>query len=366
MTLLATVRNAPDYPAVGEIEIYKTTTADDLAFKWANGAGNLTVLDIQEDPSGESFNDQPYLWFQLQFPGSMTGWVRDEYVILEGDGSAYGLGKLDVPMGAFELIHGAANIPTDSNPPREVDPTEETAPQTSALDRVLRAALDITATFEGGYSSYQDNPNDKGVISYGRFQFTLAHGALYKVVNAYVKASSSDIAKQIKETYLQRIAQKDTTLRGDETLKDVLRQAAKEQAMQDAQNQIAQQKYWDVIIKLSAEPRGIVTPLGRALMLDMGINHGIYHDYFTEAEKALGVEERSKMPDNGASEQAFFKHVVNLRKERMYRLADKHGWGGLKVRADFWVNMVDSGDWELQGDDNGIVYPKSGREVVVR
>lgn len=367
MSLTATVRNAPDFPPVGEIDIYAAPAGADVVFKWANGAGGLAVLAVQEDPTGAGFNDQPYLWFQLQFPGNLTGWVRDAYVVLAGDGSAYGLGKLEVPQGAFELVHGAANIPTDNNPPREAP--ADTPPATDSplmFDRVLRAALDITATFEGGYSSYQDNPNDKGIVSYGRFQFTLAHGALFKVVNAYVQNASSDVAARLKREYLARVGGKDAALRDDANFKALLKEAAAEVAMQNAQNQIAKEKYWDVIMTLSAAPRGIVTPLGRALMLDMGINHGIYHDYFTLAEEALGVPERSKMPDNGASEQDFFAFVVNKRKERMYALADKHGWGGLKVRADFWVKLVEAGDWDLQGDADGKVYPKSGRAVTVR
>ncbi len=368
MSLTANVRNAPDYPPVGEIEIYDAPASDNVVFKWANGAGGLSVLSVKDDPSGAGFNDQPYLWFQLQFPGNMTGWVRDEYVVLEGDGSAYGLGHLEVPIGAFELIHGAANIPTDKNPPREEKPeTVDTVADAIQFDRAVRGALDITATFEGGYSSYQANPNDKGIVSYGRFQFTLAHGALFKVVNLYVKnATTSDTAKRIKRDYLSRVGSKDASLRGDDDFKTLLKAAAAETDMQNAQNQIAKEKYWDVIIKLSAEPRGIITPLGRALMLDMGINHGIYHDYFTLAEELLSVPERTKMPDNGASEQDFFKFVVNKRKERMYALADKHGWGGLKVRADFWVKMIEAGDWNLEGDIDGKVYPKSGREVSVR
>jgi hypothetical protein len=367
MSLTATIRNAPDHAPVGEIAVYDAPASGKQAFKWANGAGGLSVLGVQDDPTGASFNDQPHLWFQLQFPGNMTGWVRDEYVVLEGDASAYGLGKLEVPQGAFELIHGVANIPTDNNPPRNEEPeTEESTSDKLTFDRVVQAALDITATFEGGYSSYQANSNDKGIVSYGRFQFTLAHGALFKVVNIYVKNANTDTAKRIQRDYLSRIGSKDASLRGDNTFKSLLKEAAKETAMQNAQNQIAKEKYWDIIMKLSAEPRGIVSPLGRALMLDMGVNHGIYTDYFTLAEESLGVPERSKMPDNGGNEHDFFKFVVNKRKERMYALADRHGWGGLKVRADFWVKMVEAGDWELRGDADGKVYPKRGREVTVR
>lgn len=365
MSLQATLRNAPDYPAVGEIAVYDAPASGKEKFKIANGAGGYAVTNITEDPNGESFNKQTYLWFEVEFPGKLKGWVRDEYVVLSGDGSAYGLGKLDVPMGAFTLVHGSANLPTEINPPTP-EPSAEPTSVASPLERVLRVALDITATFEGGYSSYQANPNDKGIISYGRFQFTLAHGALYKVVKLYVDtAQTSAVASQLRGNYLSRIAAKDATLQGDDTLKTLLREAAREIEMQNAQNLIAKEKYWDVILELSAKPRGIVKPLSLALMMDMGINHGIYHDYFTETEKALGVPERSAMPANGATEEVYFQRVAKLRQERMYTLADRYGWGGLKVRADFWVNLIAKGDWNLDGT-NGVIEPKAGRTVNTR
>lgn len=364
MTLKATIRNAPDYPAVGEIEVYEVAGGDKVRFKMANGASGFEVLSAKEDPKGEQFNGQPYLWFELQFSGSMSGWVRDEYIVLEGDGKKFGLGQLTVPTGAFTLIHGAGSLPTDTNPPSEAPADEPPAAAPSGLDRVVRVALDLTATFEGGYSTYQNY--DDGIISYGRFQFTLAGGALFKVVNEYISHSTSETAQALKAQYLSRIGSKDEALRNDDTLKQLLRTAAREEAMQNAQNHVAKIKYWDLVVKLSAEPRGVQTPLGRAIMMDMAINHGPYHDYFTESEKAVGVAERSKMPSNGTTEAVFFKAVTDLRKERMYRLADKHGWGGLKVRADFWVDMVARGDWNLEGDADGKIYPKSGREVNAR
>lgn len=365
MTLKATIRNAPDYPAVGEIAVYDVANGETPKFKMANGAGGFEVLNVKEDSKGAQFNGQPYLWFELKFPGNLSGWVRDEYVVLEGDGKKFGMGNLTVPTGAFTLIHGSGSVPTDTNPPTE-EPADETPPvaNNSGMDRVVRVALDMTATFEGGYSTYQNY--DDGIISYGRFQFTLAGGALFKVVNEYVSNSTSETAQALKATYLSRIGQKDEGLREDAKLKELLRTAAREEAMQNAQNHVAKIKYWDLVMKLSAEPRGVQTPLGRAIMMDMAINHGPYHDYFTESEKAIGVAERSKMPGNGGTEAAFFKAATDLRKERMYRLADKHGWGGLKVRADFWVDMVARGDWNLEGDADGKIYPKPGREVNAR
>jgi len=394
MNLQATIRNAPDYPPSGEIAVHDAPASGRVLFKLANGAGIYSVLSIAEDPSNAVFNDQPYLWFQLQLPGNLSGWVRDEYIELTGDGRDVGLGMLNTPTRVFNIIHGSGSVSTEDNPPVEdvaetpvvVTPIAETpvemtpapavtmpapvatvsTPTASAVsfERAVRVALDITATFEGGYSSYQTI--DTGIISYGRFQFTLAGGALYKVVAEYLKRSTTETANSIKAQYATRIRDKDESLRPDETLKALLREAARETAMQDAQNLIAKEKYWDVVMELSASARNIQTPLGRALLLDMGINHGTHHDMLTLSEEALGVPPRSRMPENGVQEVDFIRKVADIRKERMYRIADKYGYGGLKVRADFWVNTIAAGDWELMGNANGEIIPKSGRVVLAR
>lgn len=362
MSLNATIRNAPDYPPTGEIAVYNAPASGTRVFTIANGAGPYTVTSLAEDPIGATFNGQPYLWFQMQFPGGMTGWVRDEYIDLEGDGSAFGIGKLPQKTSAFTLIHGAGSMPTEATPAAEIDTAAEPDnPTTGDLDRLLRVALDITATFEGGYSSYQNT--DTGIVSYGRFQFTLAGGALFKVVNLYLQNSTTDEAQELRNSYLGRIRSRDETLRDDDRLKALLRAAAREAAMQQAQNAIAKEKYWDLVQELSIKPRNVQTPLGQALIFDMAINHGARHDMLTLAEEALGVPARSKMPDNGAKETDFIAKVADIRKERMYALADKYGWGGLRVRADFWVNTIAAGDWQLEGDANGEIHPKSKRVV---
>ncbi|MFZ4828451.1 MAG: chitosanase [Phototrophicaceae bacterium] len=368
MTLLATIRNAPDYPAIGEIDVYDAPASGKMLFKIANGSSNREVVGVAEDPNGAIFNGQPYLWFQMKFPGNMLGWVRDEYIDLEGDATAYGVGMLTKRTSAFELIHGAASQPTESSPSApESNQAEAPAPTSVAVplggfEPLIRAALDITATFEGGYASYQNH--DSGIVSYGRFQFTLAGGALYKVVSLYIKTSTTDLAKQLNDLYLTRIRDKDAALRTDNGLKDLLRKAAQDEAMRYAQDEIAKQKYWNLVQDLSIQPRGLVTPLSQALIFDMAINHGSQHDMLTLAEETLGLQPRGKKTLD--TERPFTTTLANIRKDRLYKLADKHNYGGLKVRADFWVNMIAQADWDLQGDAKGLVYPKPGREVKVR
>src|SRR6185295_9825641 len=98
-------------------------------------------------------------------------------------------------------------------------------PQAVELDRIRRAAFNITSSFEGAksYANYQNY--DSGIISYGRFQFTLSGGALVKVVNYYLGASTSDTATKMRD-YQGRIQARDAVLRDDKALQDLLVAAA--------------------------------------------------------------------------------------------------------------------------------------------
>lgn len=230
---------------------------------------------------------------------------------------------------------------------------------------IRRAAYEITAAFEGsGYASYQNI--DAGIVSYGRFQFTLASGSLAAVLERYLAAASGPTAAALREGYLSRIQARDETLRGDGTLRTLLTSAAEEPAMQAAQDAIAAERYWDVVQRLSIQPRNIQTALGQAMLFDMAINHGPRHDMIGLAEAALGVPPKSRMPDNGVAEPELIRRVAQIRQERLYRLADKHGWGGLRRRGDFWVNLILAEDWDLLGDAEGLLTVLPGRRVRVR
>jgi hypothetical protein len=107
-------------------------------------------------------------------------------------------------------------------------------------------------------------------------------------------------------------------------------------------------------------------PLTMAFFFDMGINHGVRHDMITEAEEFFGVPLKSPVGSNGISEAQLITKVAQIRKERMYRIADAQNLPGLKPRGDFWVKVVQDGDWNLQGNSDGEVLIKSGRWIQVR
>jgi hypothetical protein len=233
-------------------------------------------------------------------------------------------------------------------------------------ERTFRASLAVTRVFEGGgFDSYQNF--DRGVVSYGIMQFTLGSGSLGKVLAIYLNASQTPIAQALRSEYSMRVENRDANLRNDTRFRDLLKAAANEDAMQDAQYAVATTDYWEVMIRNYIQRRGnIRLPLSYALLFDMGINFGVNHPYVRLAEEALGVPPNSRPGENGITEQQLISKVAELRRDSHYRQAEKENLPGLKVRGDFWVNLTQDGDWFLRGDENGFVYPKQGARAQVR
>ncbi|HUN09224.1 MAG TPA: chitosanase [Aggregatilineales bacterium] len=447
---LLTVRGVRDNPAVTEVNIRSGPgTGNGVLFRVPVGMSKIPVLDVKPDAGNTAFQGKVYQWLQASFGPNQTGWVRDDLVDVQGDGSRFGYGVLPLPARAFDLTRGAsANLPTQPPPPPapakrtfvvggasvrvrsvpsasgalvrelpsgtqlEVEANSRTvaegfvwwkhregwsverraddsqvfmappaapgpaplpptpAPPTPPVQppddnplRVQRAAFAITHAFEGGgYATYQSF--DSGIISYGRFQFTLSAGNLLTVLNRYLERSSTPVANEVRG-YMPRLQAKDETLRQDARLKELLIAAAQEQVMKDVQDEVATEGFYKPVMETSINPRGLLLPLTHALIFDMAIHHGRFNHLIPKAEQELGVPSRSRVGDNGITEKQFVQKLVQLRQQNLNALADKLRLGGLKRRGEFWVNLVNAGDWFLQGDANGNVNI-NGKIVQVR
>src|SRR5690606_38994398 len=122
--------------------------------------------------------------------------------------------------------------------------------------------------------------------------------------------------------------------------------------MKDAQHSVADEKYWDKVWKGYIEPRGLTSPLGIALLFDMGVNFGTGHGFVRLAEQQLGVPPQSKPGQNGISEEQLIQKIAELRKASHDKQAREQGFYGLMKRGNFWVRLINQGDWGLLGDDN--------------
>ncbi len=222
--------------------------------------------------------------------------------------------------------------------------------------RVRVAAFNITARFEGGgYHTYQNY--DSGIISFGRFQFTLSSGTLSRIVDKYLAQSGTNTAQDLRD-YQARIQGREESLRRDTELRDLLVAAAREPIMQQIQDDEATDHYWEPIKQIAITPRGLQTPLAYALLFDIGINFGVGDGFLRMAERDLGVPIRSRIGTNGITEEQLITRVVQLRKISHDRQAVRDNMPGLSVRGDFWVSLVQQGDWQLAGDSSGNILVK--------
>jgi hypothetical protein len=344
-------------------------TGNEVVGKAATGQTGLVVLDVQPDERGTLSDDKLFQWFRLAFPDGIEGWIRDDLLEITGDCTAFGYGILTTEMRAFGMLrHESAEPEPEPKQRKQTPPDPQTKPRPRPADtpeRVRLAAFNITAGFEGGgFDTFQNN--DSGIVSFGRFQFTLASGNLFAVVEDYVNNSSSDVAAQLRTNYLDRLRNLDLALRDDNRLRDLLIGSAGEAAMQDAQNRRATENFWQRVIELSVEPRGILTPLGKALVFDMSIQHGLMHDLLNVAEEKLNIPLREPFGNFGVTEATFIAEVALARRDRLHNLARARNLPGLIPRGDFWVEIVQDGDWDLGGDDNGEIEIKDGRRVQAR
>jgi hypothetical protein len=347
---LATIRGIDGNPAVREINVRSgPQTSFTLLFKAQVGQGNLPVLDAKADEKEANFQGKVYQWLLLRFPSGARGWVRDDLLAIQGDGRRLGYPLLAVATFAFSLARSGVVAP----PPPPVDTPE----------RVRQAAFAITSAFEGnGYAAFQNQ--DKGIISYGRFQFTLAAGSLITLINNYVAQSKHPAALGLRP-FLPRIQAADPTLRGDTALRQLLIDAATDPIMQRLQDETAHEGFWKPIQELSVIPRGIRIPLGQALIFDIGINHGKFNHLLPKTDQSFGLTRKSNLAQNNIDERTYLQALAQFRKENLYALADKLGLRGLRVRGDFWVERIQAGDWNIQGNAAGIVLV-NGKPVQVR
>ncbi len=353
------------------------------------GTANLVVLEVRPDDKNTHLQGRTYQWLCCTLPDGQNGWIRDDLVTAQGDGTRFGYPIVVQPILVGNLTRkiapvGVPNPPpaapvtppppaapvTPPTPPAPVVATPPTppappvasspavpapppAPNVGSLDRVRRAAFAMTAAFEGGgYATYQTY--DSGIISYGRFQFTLAAGSFMTVINRYLQRASGPTVDGLRG-YLPRLNAKDEGLRKDEGLKNLCRTAAADPIMQTIQDEVATEGYWGAVIDLSIAPRNVQSALGYALMFDMSIQHGKYNFLVPKAETDLGVPNKSRLGENGITEQQYLTKLAQLRRENLYALSEKYKLPGMKVRGDFWLNLVTASDWNLQGDGNGNV-----------
>ncbi len=252
--------------------------------------------------------------------------------------------------------------------PAAVPPAPATAPQQNDENNFHRIANDITGAFEGGRTDSLQTADD-GIISYGRHQATLASGSLGNVLQQYVDSAQSATAQSLR-AYMQRVQQRDATLRTDRTFLGLLRTAAAEPTMSQAQDAVFSANYWAPTVR-AAQAEGVQSALGHAILYDTRIQGG-HADILARTQQRLGGTVGTVVNGQPVTEQAFLRTYIEEREARLERLAVAADQRGRHTQAAYLRSstyrtrelraLVDAGNLDLHpGPDGNIAV--HGRNV---
>jgi len=211
-------------------------------------------------------------------------------------------------------------------------------------ENIAKAIVNIfeTGRLLGNYASVVVAPHDRGHLTYGRSQTTLASGNLYVLISSYCAASGATFKDQL-EPYLPRLQACDLTLDNDVDLKGYLAQAGGDATMRQTQDGFFDRAYWQPANRRAANA-SITTPLGIATIYDSTI-HGNYAAIKTSTDAVLPLprDEKDWVRKYIAIRRAWLANNINsglrptvYRMDELKRLVDAGNWGlepSLSVRG---------------------------------
>jgi chitosanase len=204
--------------------------------------------------------------------------------------------------------------------------------------RTIDAILSVfeTGTVTGAYSSVVFSPGDKGQLTYGKHQTTLASGNLAKMIDAYVARLDTQFGEQL-EPYVPRLKAHEEALNHDGYLKNLLRAAADDKQMRDTQDEFFASNYQQPAFK-DAVKRGFNDALSWAVRYD-GQVHGSWKTIADETDADVGAV-------TPATERKWISTYVALRRKFL-----ASGSGDLPktvYRMDAFRSLIDIGAWDLK------------------
>jgi hypothetical protein len=193
-----------------------------------------------------------------------------------------------------------------------------------------RIANDITGAFEGGKPDTL-NLYDRGIISYGKHQATLAAGTMFSVLQRYTDLSSSETGRRLT-SYLDRTKRKDESLREDKAFIQLLKEAARDPAMSQAQDEMFARLYW-VPAKRAAAGTGVKSALGHVVFYDTKVQGGL-QQVTDETKKRLGGKVDDLAGGRRITEQEFLRVFVQERINRKLRASARQAAQAVTLREE--------------------------------
>lgn len=122
------IRGIPDNPNVVDVRV-RVAPGLNSEVRFRSPINSTATCDqIVPDPQGMAFQGQTYRWFHLVFSDNREGWVRDDFLDIQGDLTEFGYG--DYPRRTFAFV-AAMNVPLAQvrNPKPLFFPSALTQPQ---------------------------------------------------------------------------------------------------------------------------------------------------------------------------------------------------------------------------------------------
>ncbi len=133
-TFTATVLGVANFPQITTVNVRSGPgKAQHKLFELPVGS-TAVIQDVKPDETGEQGTGKVYQWMQLVLPDGQTGWVRDDLIGVQGDGSRFGYGLVPQTVRAFELVRQAAAAPAaPTSTPATASPFTPATPAASAF-----------------------------------------------------------------------------------------------------------------------------------------------------------------------------------------------------------------------------------------
>lgn len=196
-----------------------------------------------------------------------------------------------------------------------------------------------TGKIRGDYANVTMVVGDKGHLTYGRSQTTLASGNLYLLIADYAAAPGAAFATALKP-YLERLKARDLTLDNDATLRGLLRQSGQDDpVMVRVQDAFFDRVYWQPATQ-SAGASGIATALGIAAVYDSTV-HGAWRAMRDRTNQNAGTVAT-------LGEKKWIAAYVATRRAWLAAQDPKTLLPKTVYRMDAFQALIDQSRWELE------------------
>jgi chitosanase len=204
--------------------------------------------------------------------------------------------------------------------------------------KTAKAILNLFETGKpiGDYGQVTISAGDKGQLTYGRSQVTLASGNLGRLIGEYAAAPGAAFGAAF-QSYLAPLKACAAALNTDTALHGLLRAAGADPVMRDCQDAYFDANFWQPALRQAAA-LAVATPLGTTVIYD-----SLIHGNWVALRNANTAATGSIGP--GVTEEAWIAAYVARRRQW---LLDQ---GGLLARCTYRMDefrgLMDQGKWDL-------------------